>query len=339
MAPESMDSDSRSLELRFQSFRGPDTTVCFRQAAAALGDDAVALRTVIHRNAPPTLRAEIVAAEAVTVERFRRRITPAPLSRPRRDEVRDSGPLVIALVGSAGAGKSTSAARLVSHEAAFGGWRAGLISLDTRPGALERLHPYAHAAGVPLEVVHEPSQVTGAVRRLMKARCDVLVVDTPGQGPRADALEQRWTASLRALNPTEVHLVVQATMRADLAAHARAGASSLGVTHTLITRLDELPGNAGLPELAAAVGLPVRWTGEGQDVCSDLREGASRVLGALGVASVVTPAPLVATPRAAAGDDADSAAEPGARTTDRAASNPPGAFSFLTRRRSIAASR
>lgn len=330
MAPETVTSETRPVELRFQSFRGPDTTVCFRQAAAALGDDAVALRTVIHRDADPSMRAEIIAAEASAVERFRRRITPAPLHRPHREVVKKSGPFVLALVGPTGAGKTTTAARLVSHDAAFGGWRAGIISLDTRPGALEEMHAYAHAAAVPVEAVYEPSQVAGAMRRLMKAQCDVIVVDTPGQSPRADALAQRWTASLRALNPSEVHLVVPSTMRADLGAHARATSISLGLTHAIVTKLDELPGNAGLAELAAAVALPVRWTCEGQDIRADLREGAPRILGALGAPATVS-VRVADSSVAATTSDADERADAAPRT-------PPGAFSFLTRRRSIAAS-
>lgn len=332
MAPDTTDTGVQPLELSFQSFRATDTSACFRQAAAALGDDAVVLRTVIHREADPVARAEIIAAPAAAVESFRRRITPVPIARRGRDAVRDSGPLVIALAGPAGSGKSTMAARLACHEGAFGGWRTGIITLDTRPGALERSNSHAHTVGVPLEVVYEPGQVTGAMRRLMKARCDVVIVDTPGQSPRADALAQRWSASLRTLRPDEVHLVMPATQRADLAAYTRAAATSLGVTHALITKLDELPANEGLAELAAALALPVRWVGEGQDVRADLRDGAQRVLGALGVPASVS----VRRTRAAA---AAQVGGMGSAPSPEAPAAPPGAFSFLTRRRSIAASR
>ena len=47
-----------TMDLALASFRGPDTSVCFRAAAAELGDDAVVLRTVLHGDAVPAERAE-----------------------------------------------------------------------------------------------------------------------------------------------------------------------------------------------------------------------------------------------------------------------------------------
>jgi len=46
------------------------------------------------------------------------------------------------------------------------------------------------------------------------------------------------------------------------------------VTHLLPTKLDELPGDMSLFDLAASCGLPVRWAADGQDVPANLRAAA-----------------------------------------------------------------
>ena len=321
------------FELPLASFRGPDTTVCFRLAAAELGEDAVALRTIIHRDEDPARRAEIVAAPADAIDRFRACLTPRPLRRPDPAAPR-TRPFTVALIGPTGAGKSSAIGRLAAHQEAFGGWRVGVIALDTRPGALEALQAQSRTAGFQLEAVYEPAHVTGALRRLAKSKCDVVLVDTPGQSPRADALAQRWTAAFRALEPHEVHLVLPATHRADLVAPLRLQAEVLGVTHALFTKLDEVAGGSGLTELAAEAALPTRWVLDGQNA-TDLRPAVTRILGLLGApATVERVVKLVDGTRAAT--PAGNAALPleAAATPSRA-----GGFSLFSRRLSLVGSR
>ena len=321
------------FELPLASFRGPDTTVCFRLAAAELGEDAVALRTVIHRDDEPSRRAEIVAAPAEAIERFRVRLTPRPLLRPDPAAPR-TRPLTIALVGPTGAGKSSTIGRLAAHQEAFGGWRVGVVALDTRPGALESLQAQSRTAGFQLEAVYEPAHVTGALRRLAKSRCDVVLVDTPGQSPRADALAQRWTAAFRALDAHEVHLVLPATHRADLVAALRLQSATLGVTHALFTKLDEVPGGNGLTELAVEAALPTRWVTDGQNA-ADLRPAVTRILGLLGAPATVERAvKLVDNTRAGTPEGSVALLPQAAAAPSRA-----GGFSLFSRRLSLVGSR
>src|SRR5688500_10985573 len=81
------------LALAVERFRGADTTAVFRTASARLGDDAVVLRTVVHRDAAPGERVEIAAASSELVERFRSRLTPAPLVSLDRGRVGRAQPL------------------------------------------------------------------------------------------------------------------------------------------------------------------------------------------------------------------------------------------------------
>jgi flagellar biosynthesis protein FlhF len=217
----------------------------------------------------------------------------------------------VALVGPTGAGKTTSAVKLSLNDAAFGDRRVGLITLDTyRAGAVAQLETYAEVARLPMEVVYDAADVPGAIARL--SRCDVVVVDTPGRGPRTGDDDAPWRALLAALAPDEVHLVIPATMRPDLAEGLRDRLDALlaetahegaigAVTHALLTKLDEVPDEDGVPDLAARLGLPVRWVGDGQEIPADLAPGAARLIAALGrfvgVSPVTMDRPAEETPR------------------------------------------
>jgi flagellar biosynthesis protein FlhF len=272
--------------LAVSRFRGADTTAVFREAGRVLGDDAVVLRTVVHRDAGAGERVEITAATASAVERFRARLSPAPLVSLDRRRVGRAQPLTLAVVGPTGVGKTTTIAKLATAAQPFPDWTVGLLTLDARrTGALEQIHAFAEAAKLPLEVVYGAAEVPGALRRL--GRCDVILVDTPGRSRRNATLAAEWDEILRVLAPDEVHLAVPASLRPDLAAHVRADFRTAGVTHALLTKLDEVPGDHGLAELAAELALPLRWVTDGQDVPADLHAGVPRVMAALGAPATV----------------------------------------------------
>jgi flagellar biosynthesis protein FlhF len=181
-------------------------------------------------------------------------------------------------VGPTGAGKTTTAIKLAVHPDMLGtAPHVGFITLDTyRAGAVAQLETYAQVAGIPLEVVYEAADVAPALARL--ADCDVVIVDTPGRGPKEDG-DGEWRAVLDALAPDEVHLVMPATMRADVAEAVR---DTVGASHLVITKLDEVPGESGVTELAARIDLPVRWVADGQAIPADLAAGVPRLIHALG---------------------------------------------------------
>jgi flagellar biosynthesis protein FlhF len=110
----------------------------------------------------------------------------------------------------------------------------------------------------------------------------VVVVDTPGRGPRAQDLDE-WRALLDALAPDEVHLVMPATIRSDVAEAVRDAMD--GATHLALTKLDEVPNESGVADLASGLGLPVRWVADGQTIPADLAAGVPRLVRALGAGS------------------------------------------------------
>ncbi len=260
--------------MRLETFRGPDLGSVTARATAVLGDDALVLRTRVLREGDGTV-VEVTAAAAREVEWLRRQLEPGPL--PARGSGR---PYVVALVGPTGAGKTTTLAKLATHAGAFGRKRVGLLTLDTyRAGALEQLGTYAEIAGLPLEAVYDAREVPDALKRLRT--CDVVLVDTPGRSPRSRELNEGWRGILAAVAPDETHLVVPATVRTDVAMAVRDAFDAFGATHLLLTKLDEVPGETGVAELAMAMELPARWAADGQEIPEDLRPAGPRIVASL----------------------------------------------------------
>jgi flagellar biosynthesis protein FlhF len=266
--------------MNLQTFRGRDLHSVFAQAVASLGDDAMVVRSGSYDEDGVAL-VEIVAARAAEVEALRRRLESAPLPLGSAHVPMAGAPFVLALVGPTGAGKTTTIAKLAVNPRAFGGRRVGLLTLDTyRVGAVEQLGTFAEIAGLPMEVVYGPGDVREARKRL--ASCEVILVDTPGRSPRLAAGEREWGEALAALEPDEVHLTLPASLRFDLARSVRELFEPRGVTHVLLTKLDEVPGEAGIADLAARAELPARWVADGQEVPADLRSAGPRILASLG---------------------------------------------------------
>ena len=270
--------------MKLQSFHGTDSFRVFEAARAALGDDVMVVRTRTFREGRPTVL-EILATSPAEVAEFERTLEADPLPPAGRPGWKGSArPLAIALVGPTGAGKTTTIAKLAAHPRAFGDRNVGLLTLDTyRVGAVEQLAIVADLAGLPLEVAYGPGEVEGALRRL--GSCDVVFIDTPGRSPRAEALNGEWGAMLAEARADEVHLVLPAILRGDIADAMVRSFAGHRPTHLLMTKLDEVPGEVGVADLAGAVGLPARWITDGQEIPSDLRPAGPRILASLGLSA------------------------------------------------------
>ncbi|MBC8088091.1 MAG: hypothetical protein H7Z40_12555 [Phycisphaerae bacterium] len=266
-----------------ERFRGADLSHVTERARRSFGDDVMILHTRMVRDGGVPM-VEVLAAPATALERVRARLEPAAF----RTLLKQPGarPYCIALVGPTGAGKTTTAAKLAARRGLFGAARVGLVTIDTyRVGGMEQLSTYADLADVPFEVVYDASEIDAALKRM--SACDVIIVDTPGRSPASAELNERWRTLLDAFKPDEVHLVLPATLRGDLALHVAhaygASREHRGATHMLLTKLDEVPRETGIADLALSLELPTRWIADGQDVPTDLKPGVSRILRGYGL--------------------------------------------------------
>ncbi len=273
-----------------ERFRGADLARVADRARRTLGDDVMILHTRTVRDGGVPM-VEVLAAPSTAIDRVRAQLEPLPF--PTNMRKADGRPYCIALVGPTGAGKTTTAAKLAVRRGMFGAARPGLLTIDTyRVGGMEQLATYAELAEVPFEVVYDAREVDAAMKRL-SSTCDVIIIDTPGRSPASAELTERWRSLLDAFDPDEVHLVIPASLRADLAVDIgrayRATRHHCGATHLILSKVDEVPRESGISDLALSLEMPTRWIADGQDVPGDLKPGMPRLLRAWGLSADAEP--------------------------------------------------
>ena len=223
-------------------------------------------RTLSARGMDPELVTEVVA-EAVehmlpfssegslrplVAGQLARCLPPMPRRRPGR--------LVIGFVGAGGSGKSRCTARLALAYARRGDRPVACLTLRPKDRGTELMADVS-AAGIP---VHAAEDAVSARRFLDQIGDSALVVvDTPGVSPRAEAELRQLAAELRQLQLDECHLALPATLSPQAAAELVQGTRSLGVDALALTHVDETE------HLGAAIGaaidaqLPISYVGRG----------------------------------------------------------------------------
>jgi len=207
-------------------------------------------------------------------DRLRALAVPALLDMGLRSSVDSdpAGPLrMLALVGPAGAGKTTLAIKLAAGEAVRKGRRVALMTLDDRRiGAVEQLRIYAGILGVPLAVAGCAADARQAVAGW--SCMDVIIIDTPGVSPGDAERRSEVCEMLNALKCKQVHLVLNAGSReADLMAVIGAWKRS-PVGCLAFTRLDETGVYGSLLNVLIRSQLPLSWLSTGPRIPEDLTE-------------------------------------------------------------------
>lgn len=203
------------------------------------------------------------------------------------DLKQNTPPTVILMLGLQGSGKTTSSAKL-------GVWlkkqkkNALLASLDVyRPAAQEQLAELGRTTNIdtlPIIAGQKPLEITK--RALEAARTggyDFLILDTAGR-LHIDADMMAEVAAVQKLaNPSEKLLVVDALSGQDAVNVAQSFHEQIGITGTILTRIDgDSRGGAAL-SMRSVTGQPIRFLGVGEKTDAlelfDAKRIADRILG------------------------------------------------------------
>ncbi len=251
-----------------ETFHGADPRDILSRARAALGDDAVIVELRRARHGFELVAMDAGGASAAPARPGRPPAPAAILPSPGHADLALAGPARIALVGPSGAGKTTTVAKLLALSRRTG-VRAGVLGLDTyRAGAEAQLRALARLERAPLAVAHDDADLAKALRALR--RCGTLFVDTPGRGPGRAADDRECWNLVEALRPGEIHLVVPAGLHPARARRLLRDYRARGITHLLVTKLDEHPEETVWFELAAEAQVAQRWVAHGQDLAGGL---------------------------------------------------------------------
>jgi flagellar biosynthesis protein FlhF len=175
----------------------------------------------------------------------------------------------IALIGPAGVGKTTTLAKLAAHHKLRRNRQVAIISTDSyRVGASVQIERYAEIIGAPSAVAATPRALRAALHRF--AESDLILIDTPGAGPRD---EERLTAMrelLATAAPDEVHLTLPGSMSLDAQLQAVRAFAPMQPTHVALTKLDEAVGFGVILNTIDQLHLRLSYITSGQGVPDDL---------------------------------------------------------------------
>jgi len=190
---------------------------------------------------------------------------------------------VMVLVGPTGVGKTTTIAKLAANMKLKEGKKVGLVTIDTyRIAAVDQLRTYAEIIDVPLRTVLTPQEMSQAMYAMRGL--DAILIDTVGRSQNDQLRLNQLRGFLEAAEADEVHLVVAATANRRCAANVVRQFRPLGVTHLIVTKLDEAEG-CGIVLNAARDGkAPLSFISTGQEVPDDIvaadpHELACRIVG------------------------------------------------------------
>ncbi len=195
---------------------------------------------------------------------------------PEQEPLEEGG--VIALVGPAGMGKTTTLAKLAArYVLKYGAQSIALVSLDSyRIGAQEQLKTLGRILGVSVTPVDPGQSLLQALAPLARKR--VVLIDTAGL-PANDPglrlqLEMLASRGVKSRN----YLVMAATSQGQVLKAAYHSYKQCGLSGCILTKLDESASLGEALGLAISQRLPVAYLTDGPRIPDDLHVWRSHQL-------------------------------------------------------------
>jgi flagellar biosynthesis protein FlhF len=196
---------------------------------------------------------------------------------PTPGEAAENGPMMLALVGPPGAGKTATIAKLAVRYGLALRKPGVLISVDNlRVGASEQLRWYASLLGMGFHVVETGRALAQAIEEYRNK--GAILIDTPGLSFN-DLKGGSDIADYLARNhDIRKHLVLPASMRATEMKRYSIAYDIFRPSHLIFTRLDETAALGPILGETVRSGRPISFLGTGQRVPEDLEPGAKATL-------------------------------------------------------------
>ncbi|WP_421681617.1 flagellar biosynthesis protein FlhF [Stutzerimonas urumqiensis] len=187
---------------------------------------------------------------------------------PKQEPLEEGG--VIALVGPAGAGKTTTLAKLAArYVLKYGAQNIALVSMDSfRIGAQEQLKTLGRILNVSVTPVDPGQSLTQALAPLARKR--VILIDTAGLPASDPALRMQLEALANRNIRSKNYLVMAATSQSQVLKAAWHSYRRCGLAGCILTKLDEAGSLGEVLGLAISQRLPVAYLADGPRIPDDL---------------------------------------------------------------------
>lgn len=179
-------------------------------------------------------------------------------------------PAIIMVCGLQGSGKTTQCAKLTKLLKRKGECKKPLLAACDlqRPAAIQQLQILGEQIGVPVFTLPgEKNPVAVAKAALAQAKRehhDVLIVDTAGRLHIDEELMQQLEEIKKALNPSEILFVANATTGQDAVNVASTFDKRIAITGTILTMLDSQARAGAAISIREVTGKPLKYEGFGE---------------------------------------------------------------------------
>lgn len=184
-----------------------------------------------------------------------------------------SGPLLLALVGPTGVGKTTTVAKIASDCILKKGLKVALINFDTyKVGAFDQLATYSKILRVPFRSATAPEDLEAAIQDFQGM--DLILVDTAGRSCRDSQSLQEMEKVLHGIPGVHTHLVLSSTTRDSELIEMSQKFSIFRPEGLIFSKLDEASSYGAIYNISMRSKLPLSYFTTGQRVPEDM-EAAS----------------------------------------------------------------
>lgn len=185
------------------------------------------------------------------------------------------GPKILTFLGPTGVGKTTTLAKIAgSQKIANPNLKIGMITIDTfRIAAVQQLQEYARIIKVPVRVVNDHQQLNQVLSDFKDK--DLVLIDTAGRSQRDELQMSELRELLKDYSEFNNLLVLSATTKDSDLVEITKRFSTVPLSGTIFTKLDESTNYGSIFNHAIRFKLPLEYLTTGQNVPDDI-ELASR---------------------------------------------------------------
>ncbi|WP_300632431.1 flagellar biosynthesis protein FlhF [Pseudomonas sp.] len=190
------------------------------------------------------------------------------IATPEIEPLEEGG--VIAMVGPAGMGKTTTLAKLAArYVLKYGASNIALVSMDSyRIGAQEQLRTLGRILNVPVTHVDPGQSLANALDPLLRKR--VVLIDTAGLQASDPALRMQLESLAGRGIKSKNYLVLATTSQKQVLTAAYHSYKRCGLAGCILTKLDETASLGEVLSLAISHELPVAYLTDGPRIPDDL---------------------------------------------------------------------
>ena len=180
---------------------------------------------------------------------------------------------VIALIGPAGVGKTTTAAKLAAVWKFQKGKNVALIIMDDhRIGAVDQIKNYSKIIGVPVEIVSDKNGLREAIKKLKNK--DLVIIDTPGLNCRNDLELEKFYKYFEKMRLIETHLLLSATTKEKDFIDISERLNKFEINRLIFTKIDESSTHGNILSHLIRTKIPVSCFTCGQKIPESIEDAS-----------------------------------------------------------------